>query len=374
MAKTKEDTFNMNSYVLPIISNVGKELIFNSSFNYDVSKFQVQPIGSLGYTYFFHQSYENFKKIKNDREIYWIVNGFEIYLSKQEIKNELINKLNKYFGDLDSTVLLNPLFLQMWELLISHNLLDEKNTKIHIVSNLEKVVKGTIDSFVNKKINNSTVSYSKNDYNLGIFTYNNFQTTLDQEALYFPILLKNVNELLKGLKNGGNLIISLNDTYTVLTVKLICILKCIFENVIIHKPHYVRPVISDKYMVCINLSDKNYNKISKKLDKLCEKIDDSTNIVDIMSDIDIPIEILKSMAFINKRLGILQHTYQNKMITYVESGDYFGDTYHDYSDMQQLSTEYFVSTFLPINKTNYVEILKNINKNILNNSNSMNNI
>jgi hypothetical protein len=127
-------------------------------------------------------------------------------------------------------------------------------------------------------------------------------------------------------------------------------------------------------MVCINLSDKNYNKISKKLDKLCEKINDSTNFVDIMSDIDIPIEIFKSMAFINKRLGILQHTYQNKMITYVESGDYFGDTYHDYSDMQLLSTEYFVSTFLPINKTNYVEILKNINKNILNNSNSMNNI
>ena len=70
MAKTKEDTFIMNSYVLPIINNDGKELIFNSSFNYDVSKYQIQPLSSLGYTYFFHQSYENFKKIKDDREIY----------------------------------------------------------------------------------------------------------------------------------------------------------------------------------------------------------------------------------------------------------------------------------------------------------------
>ena len=130
---------NLKSYVLPVIDKE-IDLVLNSSFDYDMSSFTAQPLCSLGYTYFFHQSYDNLNKALNKvgskRETHWIVNNFEPILTEVEKKNELLNGLKKYFdkAKLSDDKLVEPLFLQMWEILMCHNLLAEKTNKINIVS------------------------------------------------------------------------------------------------------------------------------------------------------------------------------------------------------------------------------------------------
>jgi len=374
---------DLKSYVLPIIGKDDKELILNSSFNYDMSAYTPQPLCSLGYTYFFHQSYENFnkaiEKVGSKRETHWIANNFEPILTETEKKNELLDGLKKYFdkSKMSEEVLSDPLFLQMWELLMSHNLLNEKNNKINIISKKTDIIKNALTNFSNKSFSNASISYSDKNYSLGIFTHVDFQTILDQEPLYYPILLKNINNLLMGLANGGNLIITFNDTFTMPTIKLITMLRCIFEGVVIHKPHYVRPTSSLRYVVCFGLIEKNYSNISKKLEKFVSKVESavdnkSGHITDMMSDITVSKEILRTLTYINIKLGVEQHKYENKIITYINSEESFGDLYRNYSDEQILSTEYFLSTFLPINKVDYLEVLKNIKNKILENSNAIN--
>jgi hypothetical protein len=370
---------NLKSYVLPVIDKE-IDLVLNSSFDYDMSSFTAQPLCSLGYTYFFHQSYDNLNKALNKvgskRETHWIVNNFEPILTEVEKKNELLNGLKKYFdkAKLSDDKLVEPLFLQMWEILMCHNLLAEKTNKINIVSKKTDIIKDSLTCFSDKNFSNSSISYSEKDYNLGVYVNMDFKTILDQEPLYYPTLLKNINSILMNMMNRGNMIISLNDTFTLPTVKLITMLRSIFESVVIHKPYYVRPTSSLKYIICIGLIEKSYKMISKKLEKYVSKVESSemNHVTDMMSDTIIPKEISKTISYINIKLGVEQHKYENKIISYINSEDSFGDNYRTYSDEQILSTEYFLSSFFPLNKNDYLEILKSVKNKILENSNAIN--
>lgn len=378
--------FELKCYELPIIDKE-KDTILKSSFNYIMSKYTPQPLCSVGYNYFFHQSYTNFSEIVNKqkgKQFYWVVNGFEMLLTSQDKKNDLIDGLKKYFNTdakISEDILTNPLFLNIWELLMVHDdLLDVKTNKVNIISNNENIVKESINSFSQKSFNKSAISYGNKSYDLGIFNFDNFDTLkniLDREPLYFPILLKNVYILLEGLKNGGNIIVNINDTFTTPTLKLITLLRCLFDSVFIHKPYYIRPTSSEKYLVCIGLNEKSFTSISKKLNKFIEVLDQSNestkmnHINDMMSDINIPNNISLTMTFINTKLGVEQHKYENNIITYINSNDYFGDDYGNYSDSQEICTEYFLSTFLPLNKNDYVDVLKNLKNKINDNINSI---
>ena len=364
-------------YALPIIEK-DRNLILGSSFDFNISAYTAQPLCSLGYNYFMHQSYTNFdKKIKEtgNKTYYWVVNSNEILLTNPENRDDLLNGLKKYFDKekVREEVLTNPIFLQIWELLLVHDLLDAKSNKINMISNHGEVVKEVLNGFSKKIYKKETISFTDKGYDLGIFTFDNFMTVTEQEPHYFPIMMQNINKLLHGLKPSGSLIININDTFTQPTAKLISLLVCLFDTVFIHKPTYVRLSSSEKYLVCVGLSEKSYNMVSKKLDKLMEKLVTikMEQITDIMTDIHIPREMMIGLSYVNKKIATNQHKYENKIMTYINSEEHFGEVYNEYSDIQIASTDYFVSTFLPIDSTDYVEVLKKIKERLTDNCNSM---
>lgn len=352
---------DLKLYMLPIID----DSILSSTFDITPSIYPAHPQFSLGYHHFIWQSYELFKKAidsQKQKTFFNVINGFEMILTEQEKQDELYNIINTYIG-IQKEQIETSVFLQMWEMCFVLNLFGtNNNVTININSGLENDIKLAIDSFVKKMMKKTSVSYvtKSQTCDLSIVSIDKYKTLLDQESYCFVEMLKLVNTCLNKLNNGGKFILRLNDTFTIPTCKLIMLLNVLFNNSYIYKPYYSKPYESEKYLVCIGFSKKKYDTISKKLDKatnLTNKLS-SQFVVDFMADIDLVNSFATIMANINIILAGIQHKEKNKIMTYINSNDYFGDTYQESSQRQQECVEFFASNFFPINQIDYIEIQK----------------
>ncbi len=347
----------LNLYTLPTVNG---DIVKNSKFDVAVAGFPPQPQFSLGFHYYIHQSYELFQnaiKSQGNKNFYWVINGFEMYLTDQEKKNELIDKVVLY-SELKKSDIDDPIFLQIWEILMLSDLF-KKTNKIHINSNKSNFVESAISVFT-KKVVKSTFEIAKKDYDISIITLNNNnRSLLDNESFSFKNILLNINDSLSNLKNTGSLIVELDDLFTLPTNKLLFLLRTLFDNAYIYKPYYSRPTESQKYLICTNFDKKMYDSISKKLQKSIALIEKNQNfIIDFLSDIEIPRNFKTVVNFINVKIAGEQHKYKNKIMNYINSEDYFGQEYQDASTRQLDSTEYFLSHFCPINTNDYSDIRK----------------
>lgn len=351
----------LSLFTLPTVNS---DLMKNSKFDAAVAGFPPQPQFSLGFHYYINQSYELFNnatKNQGNKTFYWVINGFEMYLTDQEKKNELVDKVVLFTG-LNKTDLDDPMFLQMWEIFMLSELF-KKTNKIHITSDKAKFITSAIDVFTKKIVKSSyeIVSNSSNDSNndMSIITLSNNKSLLETEPLVFKEILSNVNNSLTNLKNGGSLIVELDDLFTLPTNKLLFLLRSLFGNAYIYKPYYSRPTDSQKYLVCTNFDKKMYDSISKKLQKSVALVTkESKFVVDFMSDIDIPANFKSVINFINIKIAGEQHKYKNKIMSYINSEDYFGQEYQDASNRQLDCTEYFLSHFCPLDTNDYSDIRK----------------
>lgn len=189
-----------------------------------------------------------------------------------------------------------------------------KNTKT-FYGNLYflKTIMNYANTFNNKKVDLVTADagfdYSK-DFN-------------SQEVISHRIIFSEILASLIIQKRGGTLICKIFDTFHLLTLKLIYIVYCLYDNVYIYKPQTSRKANSEKYIVA-----KGFKGIdSKILKNLCNIHNDWDNISKLdktildFTNINIPNEFVRFMSNYNNEFINCQMKYINQTLELVKTFD-----------------------------------------------------
>lgn len=174
----------------------------------------------------------------------------------------------------------------------------------------------------------------------------------EQEAL--RLILAEIVAAFKLQKKGGSFVLKVFETFAQTSVKFICLLASLYNKVFITKPLMSRPSNSEKYIVCVDFkysdSDKEYKNISKQLDLLLSEAHTSKNslkIVDIYPEYKIPKKILDHVMQINIKIANEQFKSLNEILKFINSNNYYGDTYQDHREMQIEASKYWIDLFFP---------------------------
>ena len=118
------------------------------------------------------------------------------------------------------------------------------------------------------------------------------------------------------------------------------------------KPLTSRPSNSEKYAVCIGFkfseSDAKLKSILKTMNKMHEDIYNSMklNIVDIFPEYKLSKEFLSKMIAVNTDILNKQFKTIGEIISFINSQNYYGDTYQERRELQIEAAEYWSELFL----------------------------
>jgi len=194
----------------------------------------------------------------------------------------------------------------------------------------------------------------------GGFIWNdeNFQ---EQEA--YKLIIGEILTALKIQNKSGSFILKLFEIYTDISIKIISILSSVYETTIITKPLTSRPSNSERYIVCKDYKGID-NIVIKALEKLLEEIVNKENnkmyLADILPEYEININYRYTMNVSSINLSNIQHSSINKMVRYINSGNYYGDMYHQYMEQQQKANDFWSSMFYPIDAKDIKAVKKNL--------------
>lgn len=108
-----------------------------------------------------------------------------------------------------------------------------------------------------------------------------------QEVLSKNIYLCQCLTALEILRNDGNFVVKLFDTFTRFSIGLIYLMYNCFEKVTIIKPNASRPANSERYLICCKLQNVNLLKIKNYLRYVCKKLwelkDDNRSVSELIS-------------------------------------------------------------------------------------------
>jgi 23S rRNA U2552 (ribose-2'-O)-methylase RlmE/FtsJ len=343
-----------------------------------------QPLMSLGYHYYMHKLRTELitftKSIKSDQQFYFVVNPFEVNISNY---SEGINTLAQVYLNLDKEKTFGRSFYKMWEMLFSFDIANDKNF-VHMDLSNNTDINDAVSLFRKKfnfadkkdKINSVNINDTKISSDKATLITSNLKTNINndqiitQEQSSYELLLKIVFIALKNQDNKGNFILRIFETFTKITIKIIYLLSCFYEEVYIYKPYFSRETSSEKYIICKifkydqNKDNKLLDKYYKKFDNMLDIIKTNTNkhIFDILNELELNDEYLNLFKFINIQLVNRQQIMINKIITYIKENNYYGDKYHSYRDNEIKSIEWWSRLFFPpsnnIYEINKKEILK----------------
>lgn len=189
------------------------------------------------------------------------------------------------------------------------------------------------------------------------------ENTQEQEA--FQLIFGQIITAITVQAKHGNYVCKLFESFTTVTAKLIYILRQFYENVYMFKPLMSRQSNSEKYLICLNFKNE---KINKQIDALTTVLatmrKEKRNLNEIFPSFTIPKEFETELTTINSQIANKQLISINSIIKYIQSGNYFGDQYHNYRENQIKATQYWVNKFYPMSakekdtviKTNITEI------------------
>jgi 23S rRNA U2552 (ribose-2'-O)-methylase RlmE/FtsJ len=192
-----------------------------------------------------------------------------------------------------------------------------------------------------------------------------------QEQEAYILLLSEIYCALRTQKDGGSFVLKIFETFTELTVKMIEILKCFYSNVLITKPLLSRLSNSERYIICMNFTQND--TYAEKIFDIIQLSNEKSNkfLVDIFPDYDTNEDLNLIIKLSSTQISNEQHKQINNMISYINDGNYFGDTYRKYLLDRRNANDFWISTFYPIASSD----LKNVKKliNILNDK-TLNNV
>lgn len=394
----------------PFISKIDDiDNILETNFDVVGSKYTNLPMLSLGFHSFINQVREkmNDRQLK-ERLFYLVVNNFEHKIT--DYSDDLESYSNKYFSN-KSDSNYERSFFKLWEIMIYFDLISitdsdflcanlcesdgsflrsiiEYRSKFAKASDLKKDKYCVISKGNSEKINSviseclikwkpSIFKYDKSNLNLNdesgndggldnIDNIKNYIKLVSKEKKYAKLVTCNgdyntsnevdiykllLGEIITGIniqEKGGNMVIKIFDTYTLPTLKLICLIKSMYDEVFICKPLMSRSFKEEKFLVCKGFKyahDSKLNKISDQLFELLEKMNKEENIYDIFTEFNLSDDFLNKITQINLSLTNSQYIMINNIIEYKNSGNYFGDAYHKYKDNQINSTKWWIDNF-----------------------------
>jgi 23S rRNA U2552 (ribose-2'-O)-methylase RlmE/FtsJ len=201
-----------------------------------------------------------------------------------------------------------------------------------------------------KSVDSKTKGFSSKPSNLvtadGGFDWNN-ENLQEQEA--YKLIIGQIVTALKVQKNGGDFVIKIFESYTLVTIKLIEFLRSLYENTYIYKPYTSRISNSEKYIVCKNFNKKLFTTdISSKLDLFVKNINDNDiyDISDIFTNIVISEEKIKLYKNINISFLVKQYIGINNILQFIHLDNYNGIEYNTYLKKQIIASYFWTSLFL----------------------------
>jgi 23S rRNA U2552 (ribose-2'-O)-methylase RlmE/FtsJ len=172
-----------------------------------------------------------------------------------------------------------------------------------------------------------------------------------QEQEYFKLLFSQIVFALNMQKKNGTFVVKFFETFTTTSFKFISILNALYDKVFMVKPLTSRPSNSEKYAVCIGFkyseSDAKLKNILKTMNDMHTQIykNKNLNIVDIFPEYDISKSFLNRMRLMNTEILNSQFKAIGDIITFINSQNYYGDTYQEKREEQIQAAEYWTKLF-----------------------------
>lgn len=156
---------------------------------------------------------------------------------------------------------------------------------------------------------------------------------------------------------GGNFVLKMFDTFTMVSVKMIYLLCMFYEDVYITKPYTSLSSDDEKYIVCKNFKydQKEITKELKYLTEILNKMDTNPPkqfIDDIISKMEVPSNFINMIKYSNIELINSQQITINKIVTFIKNNNYFGEDYHNYKDNQNNAHKFWKEYFYGDNVPN----------------------
>lgn len=346
-------------------------------------------------------------------DFYKIVMPFEDYIPKENYKKETKNQTIKLLDDINTVSIkyfkfdkiISRAFYKLWEILMIFNIVpDSDNFTSFSLAEAPGSFAQSIIFYRNKFYNQDKIKKDKyyatsinienskdfvssfNNYllkleNFKIWQYKNsditdidvankliseYKNSIDlitadggfnwisenyQEQEAYILLLSEIYCALNIQKIGGNFIIKFYETYTELSLKFIEILRRFYSTVYIYKPLFSKMSSSEKYIVCLNFSNKNIKYINKLLEIiLAIKYNKNYYIHDIFPDYKINSDLILMNIISSKEISNNQFVIINKIIKYINDGNYYGNQYNLYLENRKQANDFWISLFFPFNQ------------------------
>ena len=354
-----------------------------------LSKTINEPMCSLGFHTFMHRTKTNLnisiKAVKSDNEFYYVINPWEPIISNYE---DTLQSASKAYLKANNS---NREFYKYWEMLTVFDMIDlDKKSfdcicmgsdieQLKMCSEKYKQMFSKSPSINIKSINISPSGYKKEYYDKMLDVKSDKADLIlcngeieptninyEEQEMYQMILGEIIMALSK-LDEGGNMILKINETFTIPTIKLVYIISSFFKNNFMYKPFYSRPTSAEKYLICKGFNKpKNLDKKIASLIKIYKSINDDKFVFDIYPAMDISKSYVDNFRFMNIKLSNTLQIVSNDIMVYIKENNYFGEKYHESRDQQIQATQFWTQLFYPpsvnqfnISKDTIKKMLKN---------------
>lgn len=180
----------------------------------------------------------------------------------------------------------------------------------------------------------------------GGFNWKN-ENLQEQEA--FKLILGEVLAAVRVQAKGGNFVLKIFESFTNVTLKIICLLKSFYGEVFIAKPLMSRPSNSEKYIICLGFKgDKGADKIEDVLKGF--NYEEKRFLVDIFPEFELTKEFKSHMTRMNTEISNRQFMRMNEIIDFINKQNYRGDVYQKRRKLQIQGSEMWTSRFFPLPK------------------------
>ena len=399
--------------------------IKKNGFQDTYSRFLSQPQISNGFNIFIHKSKDKMSfvddpKYKN-KNFYQVTNPYEHTITNSDKGKLDIASYSKMYFKLDETSKLNIVsraFYKLWEILLLFDLVPNKTGSLitaHLAEAPGSFVQALI--FFREKYYKSSdyakdehyvISIAEEGYGIPTFKkdfrseysrvkiyeqdggdltntksidkFTKFSKKADlitadggfiwidenyQEQEAYKLILGEIITAFKVQEKGGSFVLKLFEIYTDISIKMISILSSVYNKIYITKPLTSRPSNSERYVVCKGFKGVD-SAVIKAMEELLENINknelNKMFLADILPNYKINQEMKYTTNVSSIILSNVQHESINKMITYINSGNYYGDQYHQYLEEQQKANDFWCSTFYPLDANDMKSVQKNLSE------------
>jgi len=180
-----------------------------------------------------------------------------------------------------------------------------------------------------------------------------------QEQMAHRLILAELLTGIKAQKLNGSLICKIFDSYSMITVQLLYLISCLYEEVHLVKPLTSRPANSEKYIVALSYKGFNTNQEEQyyiyQLEKLLDKWDEINSNGLILKSIfeNLSEEFFKRVDEYNKIGYQHQSTYIDKIINIIHNKPSWEELEVIFNEQTEKAIEWCQNYNLSINLESY---------------------